>query len=59
MNQVIHGSLDYCENMSQKCATNCLIDKRTSRIAEANWSKVFKILQQFNLHSSKDDEKKR
>ncbi|UJR35519.1 hypothetical protein I4U23_028273 [Adineta vaga] len=59
MNQVVNGSLDYCENMSKVCQTNCLADKRTGRIAEANWSKVAKILQQFNFYPVTGDEKKR
>ncbi len=55
MNQVVSGSLDYCDQMSKTCETNCFNDKRTSRVAEANWGKVFKILQQFNSYSSPDD----
>jgi predicted transglutaminase-like cysteine proteinase len=58
MNQVVDGSLDYCENMSKKCETNCSNDKRTSRIAEANWGKVVEILRQFNTHSPIDNENK-
>jgi len=58
MNQVVSGSLDYCENMSKKCETNCSNDKRTSRIAEANWEKVVQILRQFNPNSATDNEKK-
>jgi hypothetical protein len=58
MNQVVTGSLDYCENMSKTCETICLNDKRTSRVAEANWEKVVKILRQFNSYSSSVDTKK-
>jgi len=47
MNQVFNGSLDYCEQLSDKCQKRCLDDKRTSYIAEANWAKVVKILMQF------------
>jgi len=47
MNQVLKGSLNYCENLSKKCEKICLTDKRTSRIAEANWEKVVQILRQF------------
>lgn len=57
MNQVVTGSLGYCENLSKKCEVNCWNDKRTSRIAEANWTKVVKILQQFNAESSMDSQK--
>jgi transposase len=56
MNEVVSGSLDYCDNMSKKCETNCFNDKRTSRVAEANWAKVVKILRQFNSYASTDDE---
>jgi len=47
MNEVVNGSLDYCENLSKKCETHCLNDKRTGRIAEANWGKVVDVLRQF------------
>ncbi|CAF1592124.1 unnamed protein product [Adineta ricciae] len=59
MNQVVSGSLDFCENLSKQCQTNCLSDKRTGRIAEANWSKVAHILQQFNSYPAINNEKKR
>lgn len=55
MNEVVSSSLDYCENMSKKCEINCYNDKRTSRVAEANWSKVVQILQQFNPSLATDD----
>ncbi|CAF2380867.1 unnamed protein product [Rotaria sp. Silwood2] len=58
MNQVITGPLDYCQNLSKKCETTCLNDKRTSRIAEENWGKVVEILRQFYSYSPIDDEKK-
>ncbi|CAF4098610.1 unnamed protein product [Rotaria socialis] len=58
MNQVITGSIDYCEKLSKKCETTCFNDKRTGRIAEANWEKVVKILRQFNSYSPVDNQKK-
>lgn len=57
MNEVVSGSLDYCDNMSKKCETICFNDKRTSRVAETNWAKVVQILRQFNSFSSTDDTK--
>jgi hypothetical protein len=57
MNEVVTGSIDYCDNMSKKCEAICFNDKRTGRVAEANWSKVVEILRQFNSYSSTDDEK--
>ncbi len=44
--------------MSNKCETNCSNDKRTSRIAEANWGKVVEILRQFNPNSPTNRQKK-
>jgi predicted transglutaminase-like cysteine proteinase len=58
MNQVVSGSIDYCDQMSKTCETDCLNDKRTSRVAEANWEKVVKILRQFNTYSSSTDDQK-
>ena len=57
MNQVVSGSIDYCENLSRKCEASCLNDKHTSQIAEANWAKVVKILQQLNAEVSMDSQK--
>jgi hypothetical protein len=51
----VDSSLAYCENMSNKCETICWNDKRTSRIAEANWPKVVENLQRYNVHSSSDN----
>ncbi|CAF1352958.1 unnamed protein product [Adineta steineri] len=59
MNQVVGGALDFCENMSNKCEATCLSDKRTGRIAVANWPKVVTILQQFNPNLATNDEQKR
>ncbi|CAM4761207.1 unnamed protein product [Rotaria magnacalcarata] len=58
MNQVVTGSIDYCEKLSKKCETDCYNDKRTGRIAEVNWGKVVKILRQFNSYSPVDNQKK-
>lgn len=58
IHQVVSGSIDYCDHMSKTCEKNCLNDKRTSRIAETNWDKVAKILQQFNSYSSPDNTEK-
>jgi len=55
MTEVLKASLDYCQTLSDKCQTRCLNDKRTSRIAEANWTKVVKILRQFNANTPTDD----
>jgi hypothetical protein len=58
MNEVLNGSLDDCQEKSEKCEKRCFNDKRTSRIAEANWAKVVKVLQQFNPYSPTNVEKK-
>jgi len=57
MNGVVKGSLDLCQKKSNKCEKRCFNDKRTGRIAEANWAKVVKILQQFNTLSTIEDKK--
>jgi predicted transglutaminase-like cysteine proteinase len=57
MNDVLTGSLDLCQEKSVKCEKRCFNDKRTSRIAQANWAKVVKILQQFNSFSTIEEKK--
>ncbi len=57
MTAVFNGSLDVCQEKSQKCEKRCFNDKRTSRIAEANWAKVVKVLQQFNTFSTIEEKK--
>ncbi|CAF4689917.1 unnamed protein product [Rotaria sp. Silwood1] len=46
-----NGSIQYCQEKCDKCEQRCITDKRTSRIAAANWAKVVKVLQQFNTFS--------
>lgn len=58
MNEVVGGSLDFCQVRSNSCQKHCLEDKRTSQVAEANWAKVVKVLRQFNTYPTNDDEKK-
>ena len=54
----VDGSVDFCEDLTKSCETKCSQDKRTSRIAEANWPKVVNILRQYRAHSPADEEKK-
>lgn len=56
INKSSDGSVDYCQEKYAKCQHRCLHDKRTSRIAEANWAKVVKVLQQFNSFPSTKEE---
>ncbi|CAF1333272.1 unnamed protein product [Adineta steineri] len=58
MSNAVTGSLEYCQNRSNKCEKLCIIDKHTSHLAEANWAKVVKILQQLHLSPSSDEEQK-
>mgnify|MGYP006892787095 CR=1 FL=1 len=57
INNVIDESIDYCTKLSRTCETHCLSDKRTSRIAERNWSKVVSFLRSFNTLSQNTIEK--
>lgn len=59
MTDVNHSSLELCQEKSVKCEQRCFNDKRTSRIAEANWLKVVKILQQFHNFSALEEKKHR
>ncbi|CAF0848389.1 unnamed protein product [Adineta ricciae] len=58
MSSAVDGSLDLCQEKSSECEQSCFHDKRTSRIAEANWAKVVKILQQFHNHAPSQDVEK-
>ena len=58
MNEVVGGSLDFCQVKSNSCQKHCFEDKRTSQNAEANWGRVVKVLRQFNTYPTSDDEKK-
>lgn len=58
MNEVVGGSLDFCQLKSNSCQKHCFEDKRTSQNAEANWARVVKVLRQFNTYPNNDDEKK-
>ncbi|CAF0988000.1 unnamed protein product [Rotaria sordida] len=51
INKAVNNSIEYCQEKSDRCGHRCLNDKRTSRIAAANWAKVVKILEQFNALS--------
>ncbi|UJR10423.1 hypothetical protein I4U23_014627 [Adineta vaga] len=55
MNNVVDGSIDFCQEKSSQCEKRCFHDKRTSRIAEANWAKVVQILQQFHSYTPSQD----
>jgi predicted transglutaminase-like cysteine proteinase len=57
MNEVVDGSVDLCQKKSNHCEKRCFTDKRTARIAEANWFKVVKVLQQFNSMSMIEEKK--
>jgi len=57
MTDVVNGSLDLCQKTSNICEKRCFNDKRTSRIAQANWAKVVKVLQQFNTFSTTEEKK--
>jgi hypothetical protein len=50
--EVSNESLDLCQKKSVECEKRCFNDKRTSRIAEANWAKVVKVLHRYNTLSS-------
>ncbi|CAF4114565.1 unnamed protein product [Rotaria sp. Silwood2] len=54
----LDSSIEYCQEQCDKCEQRCLNDKRTSRIAAANWAKVVKVLQQFNTFSPITQEQK-
>lgn len=58
LHQVATSSIDYCNNKSKRCEENCLNDKRTSRVAEANWWKVVEILREYRSLPSMDAEEK-
>ncbi|CAF1538354.1 unnamed protein product, partial [Didymodactylos carnosus] len=47
INEVLDGSVDLCQKLSDKCQKRCLKDKHIGKVAEANWPKVVKILGQF------------
>jgi len=57
MNEVLNSSFDVCQEQSNKCEKRCFSDKRTSRIAEANWAKVVKVLRQFNSYLPANEQK--
>ncbi len=58
MTEMLDSSFDLCQEQSHKCEKRCFTDKRTSRIAEANWAKVVEILQKYNSHSPTNEDKK-
>jgi hypothetical protein len=58
MTEHSNGSLELCQNQSNKCEERCFNDKRTGRIAAANWAKVVKVLQQYNSYSNTNEDKK-
>lgn len=58
LNQAASSSTDYCMNKSKKCERTCLNDKRSSRVAEANWWKVVEILREYRSLPSMDVEQK-
>ncbi len=55
--QVSNDALDQCQDQSIKCENRCFNDKRTSRIAEANWAKVVQVLHRYNTLSSIEKKK--
>lgn len=48
------GSLDFCQSQTDQCQEHCLNDKRTGRIAEANWAQVVEILHRYKMPSDTD-----
>jgi len=57
MSEMLNGSLELCQEQSNKCEKRCFNDKRTSRIAEANWAKVVKVLQNYNSNQNPHGDK--
>ena len=57
MTQVTNRSFDLCQEKTNRCETHCLNDKRTGQIAETNWLKIVKVLQQFNTLSTIESKK--
>jgi hypothetical protein len=48
LDHVTDDSINYCQNMLNECQPRCWNDKRTRRIAEANWPMVAKSLPYFD-----------
>ena len=58
MTEMLDRSVDICQEQSHKCEKQCFNDKRTSRIAAANWAKVVEVLKKYNSHSHTNEDKK-
>jgi len=50
-----NNSVDVCEEKSARCEKRCFNDKRTSRIAEANWAQVVKVLHRYDTLSALEE----